>query len=119
MEFTLRLGSRKPRADLVIFDEGDEHKQDHAKVIIECKSQKVKSTDRKEGIGQLQSYMSACPNVQYGMWTNGVERFCYRRVEKNGKISFDEIPDIPGKGLSEDDVERPRFDLLNAASSDA
>ena len=119
VEFTLRLGSRKPRADLVIFDEGDEHTQDRAKVIIECKSQKVKSTDRKEGVGQLQSYMSACPNVQYGMWTNGVERFCYRRVEKNGSISFDEIPDIPGKGLSEDDVERPRFDQLKAASSDA
>lgn len=119
VEFVLRLGSRKPRADLVIFDEGEPHNQDRARVIIECKSQKVKSTDRKEGVGQLQSYMSACPNVVYGMWTNGVERFCYRRVDSNGKIAFEEIPDIPGKGRTEDDVERPRFDQLKAASSDA
>jgi len=47
VEFTLRLGSQKPRADLVIFDEGDDHKQDRARIIIECKSQKVKSSDRK------------------------------------------------------------------------
>lgn len=119
VEFTLRLGSRKPRADLVIFDEGDPHDQDRARVIIECKSQKIKSTDRKEGVGQLHSYMSACPNVAYGMWTNGVERFCYRRVDKNGKVAFEEIPDIPGKGRTEDEVERPRFDQLKAASSDA
>ena len=119
VEFTLRLGSKKPRADLVIFDEGDPHDQDRARVIIECKSQKIKSTDRKEGVGQLQSYMSACPNVAYGMWTNGVERFCYRRVDTDGKIAFEEIPDIPGKGRTEDEVERPRFDQLKAASSDA
>lgn len=119
VEFVLRLGSRKPRADLVIFDEGDPHDQDRARVIIECKSQKIKSTDRKEGVGQLQSYMSACPNVAYGMWTNGVERFCYRRVDTDGKIAFEEIPDIPGKGRTEDEVERPRFDQLKAASSDA
>ena len=119
VEFMLRLGSRKPRADLVIFDEGDPHDQDRARAIIECKSQKIKSTDRKDGVGQLQSYMAGCPNVVYGMWTNGIERFCYRRVDADGKVSFEEIPDIPGKGRTEDEVERPRFDQLKAASSDA
>ena len=48
-------------------------------MIIECKSQKIKSSDRKEGVGQLQSYMSACPNVAYGMWTNGDEQFCFAK----------------------------------------
>lgn len=119
VEFVLRLGSKKPRADLVIFGEGEVHEQELAWTIIECKSQKIKASDRNEGVMQLQSYMAACPNVAYGMWTNGVERFCYRRVETAGKINFDEIPDIPGKGRSEDDVERPRFDQLKAASSDA
>ena len=63
--------------------------------------------------------MAACPNVVYGMWTNGIERFCYRRVDNDGVVAFDEIPDIPGKGRSEDEVERPRFDQLKAALSDA
>ncbi len=119
VEFVLRLGSSKPRVDLVVFAEGDEHEQELARTIIECKSQKIKATDRKEGVLQLQSYMAACPNAAYGMWTNGVERFCYRRVESGGKIKFDEIPDIPAKGRTEEDVERPRFDQLKAASSDA
>jgi type I restriction enzyme M protein len=119
VEFTLRLGSGKPRADLVVFDTGDAHRQDRARIIVECKSQRIKSTDRKEGVGQLQSYMSACPNVAYGMWTNGLERYCFRRVEANGVVHFEEIPDIPSKGRTEDEVERPRFDQLKAASSDA
>lgn len=119
VEFTLRLGTSKPRADLVVFDDGDTHAQENARIIVECKSRKVKPSDKKDGVGQLQSYMAACPSALYGMWTNGLERFCYRRVEVKGKVRFDEIPDLPAKGRSEDEVERPRFDQLKAASSDA
>ena len=78
VEFTVRMGSRKPRADLVVFYPGKPHKQEEAYLIVECKAQSVKSSDRKEGVGQLQSYMTACLNSRYGMWTNGLERFCYR-----------------------------------------
>ena len=119
VEFGLRLGSRKPRADLVIFLSGEEHDQVNAYIVVECKEQKVKSSDRKEGVGQLQSYMSGCPNVQYGMWTNGLERFCYKKVQVAGKITYEEIPDLPTFGQSEDDAERPQFDQLKPASSDA
>ena len=119
VEFSIRLGSGRRRADLVIFDEGDPHLQERARAIIECKSQKIKSSDRQDGVGQLQSYMAACPNAAYGMWTNGVERYCYHRVEAKGKVRFEEIPDIPGKGRTKDDIEKPTFDQLKAASSDA
>jgi type I restriction enzyme M protein len=119
VEFTLRLGSRKPRADLVIFEAGENHEQANAMIIVECKEQRVKANDRKEGVGQLQSYMAACPNATYGMWTNGLERFCYRKVEAKGRIVFEDIPDIPSFGQSEDDAERPEFDQLKPASSDA
>jgi type I restriction enzyme M protein len=119
VEFTLRLGSRKPRADLVIFGAGEDHDQVSAHVIVECKEQRVKSSDRKEGVGQLQSYLAACPNAVYGMWTNGLERFCYRKVETRGKIVFEEIPDLPSYGQSGDEAERPAFDQLKPASSDA
>lgn len=67
VEFTLRLGSRRPRADLVVFGKDDALTQEQAYVIIECKNPTVKASDRKEGVGQLQSYMAACPNVSYGM----------------------------------------------------
>lgn len=119
VEFVLRLGSRKPRADLVIFDSESERGQASAIAIIECKEQRVKSSDRKEGVGQLHSYMAACPNVVYGMWTNGLERFCYRKVERQGKLVFEEIPDLPSFGQSDEEVDRPQFDQLRPASSDA
>lgn len=119
VEFTLRLGSRKPRADLVIFASGEDHDQSEAYVIVECKEKKIKANDKKEGVGQLQSYMAACPNAIYGMWTNGIERFCYRKIEARGKFRFEDIPDIPSFGSTGDEAERPEFEQLKPASSDA
>lgn len=119
VEFTLRVGSRKPRADLVIFALDAGHIQESAYIMVECKAQSVRSSDRKEGVGQLHSYLSASPNTQYGMWTNGLERFCYRKVVKGGQICYEEIPDLPSYGQTEEDAERPRFDQLKPASSDA
>jgi type I restriction enzyme M protein len=119
VEFTVRVGSKKPRADLVIFPPATEHVQEKALIIVECKSSAVKSSDKKDGVGQLQSYMAACPNVTYGMWTNGVERFCYRRIVKDGQVIVEDVPDIPEFGRGEEDVDRPRFDQLKAATSDA
>ncbi len=119
VEFVLRLGTRKPRADLVIFAQGADHLQETSYIIVECKAQTVKSNDRKEGVGQLQSYLSACPNTAYGMWTNGLERFCYRKVVKGGHIVYEEIPDLPSYGQTEDEAERPHFDQLKTATSDA
>lgn len=119
VEFTVRMGSRKPRADLAVFSAGLSHTQDHAQIIVECKAQTVKSSDRRDGIGQLQSYMTACPNVTYGVWTNSLERFCYRKVIRNDLVEYEEIPDIPGFGQTEAEAEQPRFDQLKPATSDA
>ena len=119
VEFVIRVGTHKPRADLVIFAPGTEHKQEHARFMMECKAPTVKAADRKDGVGQLQSYMAACPNVEYGMWTNGIERFCYRRIDKGGKVCIVEVPDLPEFGRGEEDLDRPRFDQLKPATSDA
>lgn len=119
VEFTLRVGTRKPRADLVVFPEGDGHKQENALILVECKAATVKAADRKEGVEQLQSYMAVCPNVLYGMWTNGVERFCYRRIDKKGKVTIEEVPDLPESGKELDAADRPSFDQLKPATSDA
>lgn len=119
VEFTVRVGSRKPRADLVIFPPTTDHTQEKALIIVECKASTVKAADKKDGVGQLQSYMAACPNVTYGMWTNGVERFCYRRVVKDGRVNIEDVPDLPEFGRGDEDGDRPRFDQLKPATSDA
>ena len=119
VEFTLRIGTRKPRADLVVFARETPHNQGNAQTIVECKAPTVKPSAKKDGVGQLQSYMAACPNVHYGMWTNGVERFCYRRIVRGGEVATDEVPDLPEFGRCEEEAERPRFQQLRPATSDA
>ncbi|MCB9865519.1 MAG: N-6 DNA methylase [Phycisphaerales bacterium] len=119
VEFTIRVGGSKPRTDLVIFPPTTDHTQQNAKLIVECKSAKVKAADKKDGVGQLQAYMASCPNVLYGMWTNGIERYCYRRVERKGNVDFEDVPDIPQFGREDEADDRPRFDQLKPATSDA
>lgn len=119
IEFSLQLGTRKPRADIVIFAEGMPHLQQHAQLIIECKAPNVKITDKDQGVGQLKSYLDACPNTVFGMWINGVDRACFRRVEKDGQRFWEDVPDLPEFGKQYDSDDRPRFDQLKPASSDA
>lgn len=119
VEFGLKFGSRKPRADLAIFEPGADHKQEAIHILVECKAQAVSPSDKKEGIDQLKSYMHGCPNVKFGMWTNSVERFCYRRVVSGGKVNIEDVPDLPEFGREGETEDRPRFDQLNPATSDA
>lgn len=119
VEFRVKLGSSSKRADLVIFPEGAGHKQETAWAIVECKSAKVSPNHKKEGVNQLKSYLAACVNAEFGMWTNGQARFCYRKVQKKTGHEFVEIPDIPAKGKSLEEIERPTFDALRPATSDA
>ena len=117
-EFRVKLGTASKRADLIIFPEDAPHKQEHAWAIIECKAPSVPPRHRTEGVDQLKSYMAGCVNGEFGMWTNGQERFCYRRVTENGTVQFVEISDIPEKGKTLDETERPSFVELRPATSD-
>lgn len=119
VEFVLHLGTRKPRADLVIFLPGTTHTQEHARIIVECKAPTVKVNDKDQGVGQLKSYLDACPNTAFGMWINGVDRVCLRRVEKDGNRFWEEVPDLPQYGKEDEADDRPHFDQLKPASSDA
>ena len=119
VEFRLKLGRASKRADLVIFPQDVSHKQENARIIIECKAQNVPPEDKKEGTEQLKSYMAACLNAEFGMWTNGQERFCYHKAAKDDTIQFLEIPDIPERGKTLDEVERPHFRELRPATSDS
>lgn len=119
VEFPIKVGVAKKRVDLAIFPEGEPHRADTIWAIIECKAADVPANDRTEGIGQLHSYLAACINAEFGMWTNGQERFCFRKTVVSGKYSFLEITDLPEKGRSLEDAERPTIESLKGATSDA
>ncbi len=111
VEFQIKVGSARKRVDIAIFIEGRDHKPENALLLIECKEEGVSSYDKKEGIGQLKSYMAACVNCRWGMWTNGAkERLCFRKDEVNGIFETNEVIDLPLKGdeLRENDAPTRR-----------
>jgi len=120
IEYTLQSGSSKPRADIVIWErEVAEQTQGNIKLIIECKKATVDARNAKDGIKQLQSYMSVCPNCEWGMWTNSIQKFVFRKtIDKSGNIIFLEYNDIPSADGNLDDVNRPTRKSLKNASDD-
>lgn len=116
IEYTLQVGSNKPRADIVIWEEGADQTQGTIKLIIECKKETVDARNAKDGIAQLKSYMSVCPNCEWGMWTNSVQKYVFRKaVDAAGNITFMEYNDIPAADGNLDEVNRPsRTSLKNA-----
>ena len=120
VEYTVQIGSGKKRADIVIFpDEETEKKQENIKIIIECKSEKIEANNAKDGVAQLKSYMSACPNAEWGMWTNSKEKFVFKKfTDDKGVIQFMDYNDIPSADGNIDDINRPKRSSLKNASDD-
>ena len=120
VEFQIKMGVAPKRVDIAIFLEGSLARQENIWAICECKASKIPPDHRTEGVEQLKSYMAASANAEYGMWTNGHERFCYRKTRKpSGEWDFGDIADIPAKGRPPEDAERPTLASLKAAESDA
>ncbi|RLG15924.1 hypothetical protein DRN63_04840 [Nanoarchaeota archaeon] len=97
VEFRIQIGRKKPRADLVIFYENSIHSKENVYIIVETKKPDIKPSDKDQGVDQLISYLYACPNAKYGLWV-GSERIVLEVVEKEGKKSVVQIPDIPPRG---------------------
>ncbi|UEM25433.1 N-6 DNA methylase (plasmid) [Skermanella mucosa] len=118
IEFTIVMGSAKKRVDIVIFKEGDQHTQENAWIFIECKRDSVEPSNNKDGVDQLKSYLSACPNAEWGMWTNGRHKEVYRKVNVGGKVIWEEPNDIPSADGDLAEINRPSRDKLKHATDD-
>lgn len=119
VEFRIKMGAGGKRVDLAIFEDGKPHLQENIVAIIECKRADIKQDDRSDGVGQLKSYMAACPNCRFGMWTNGSEeRICFSRTDEGGVVSFDEVVDIRVKGQKRSDSGAPERKMLRPATAD-
>ena len=120
IEYTLQMGSKKPRADIVIFNKDcAEQTQENIKIIIECKKEAVEARNAKEGVEQLKAYMSSCLNCEWGMWTNGRQKEVYRKVKnEKGQIEFVDYNDIPSADGNLEDINRPKRTTLKNAYDD-
>lgn len=119
IEYTLRIGSKKPRADIVIWDkDAVEKNQDTVKIIIECKKNSVQASSAKDGIDQLKSYMSVCPNCEWGMWTNSIQKFVYHKITDATGVTYEEYNDIPSAEENISEINRPTRKNLKHAVDD-
>ncbi|MCK4357241.1 MAG: N-6 DNA methylase [Candidatus Cloacimonetes bacterium] len=81
-------GGKEFPVDIAVFS-SEEHNFDNEYIIVECKKK-----NRKDGRRQLQDYLRFS-KAYLGVWFNGEERLFLRKVEKEGKVLFEEIPNIP------------------------
>ncbi|MCL1901851.1 MAG: type I restriction enzyme HsdR N-terminal domain-containing protein, partial [Firmicutes bacterium] len=85
--------------DIAIFQD-DKKQEDSVYIIVECKKK-----NRKDGRTQLQDYLRFS-KASFGVWFNGEERLFLRKIESNGRIDFEEIPNIPQYGQRIEDIGR-------------
>jgi type I restriction enzyme M protein len=118
VEYPIKQGSKTVRVDLAIFREGDQHNQENIWIVIECKKDSVTPSASKDGVEQLRSYMAACDNSEWGMWTNGKKKTVLRRIRTEEGIEYEEPNDIPFKDGDIEEVDRPTRDVLKNAVGD-
>lgn len=118
VEYRIKQGSKTVRADLAIFREGNQHNQENVWIIIECKRDSISPSANKDGVEQLRSYMAACDNSEWGMWTNGKKKTVLRRLRTDEGIEYEEPNDIPSKDGDVEEVDRPTRDSLKNAVGD-
>lgn len=87
--------------DIAVFP-NDKKQEDEIYIIVECKKK-----NRKDGKTQLQDYLRFS-KAFLGVWFNGDERLFLRKVEKDGRIEFEEIPNIPRYGQRVEDIGKFR-----------
>jgi type I restriction enzyme M protein len=74
--------------DIAVFSNAKKQ-EDDIYLIVECKKR-----TRKDGKTQLQDYLRFS-KAFLGVWFNGEERLFLRKIEKGGRVEFEEIPNIP------------------------
>lgn len=90
-------GGKDFPVDIAIFT-SENHTFDNEYIIVECKKK-----NRKDGKKQLEDYLHFS-KAYLGVWFNGEERLFLRKVEGEGKIYFEEIPNIPQFGQRVEDI---------------
>ena len=84
---------------------------DALSIIVECKKK-----DRKDGRSQLEDYLRFS-KASLGVWFNGLDYIFIKKIEKSGKVLFEEIPNIPLFGQRIEDVGQfKRKDLKPATN---
>ncbi len=105
LEFRVKMGRRANKADIAIFKQDAEKKQENVFIVVEAKREDISKKEARDGMEQLKSYMAACSSCRYGLWVSR-ERIGF---EKSPDGAIEEgLADIPSRG----DLE-PKVPILS------
>jgi len=84
--------------DIAVF-KTDSKTEDSLFMVVECKSK-----ERRKGEAQLRLYMDMSP-AEVGVWFNGEDHLYLRKlVHKDGRRTYQELPNIPRRGQRIEDI---------------
>ena len=101
--------SKKQKVELVVFEKGKPHEQEHVIRICIVQDDKVKETDKKKGLAAtLENAMGAVESCEFGLWANGSSyHFLQKEDDALGyDYKFVDLSDFPGEGETLDDLDR-------------
>lgn len=93
-EFPIQIGSTQKRADIVVFY-GSQRTQDNIFLIAEVKRPTTSQAKIRNAFYQLQSYVSACLNCQYGVLVIGETYTVFKIDNQQGIREFIPVSDLP------------------------
>ena len=104
-DFKLKVDGRNKKVDIAIFEAGAEHTGENLRRVVVCdkepnhsKKGAYKMRDHKQAekeFGLLHGAMAEADNCAYGLWTNGLEFFFFRREKTRFDVKFEPIGDWP------------------------
>ncbi len=112
---------QRTRISIAVFPE-NVLKDDPALIMRACIVQdaKVRASDPKRGVMQLEETLGALSNCRYGMWTNGSEQVYKQKLTGGGRIQpeYVDLYDLPGYGEEARDLDDPERAAVRIATGD-
>lgn len=107
------------KVGLAIYKKGKEHIQDNIARICIVQGDKVKETDRKNGVTASLENAMASTEVEFGLWTNG-SAYHFLHLESDAlNDKYVDIADFPGEGETLEDLDRNDRTLMRNPAGDS
>jgi len=103
--YGINVEGKRKKVDIAIFEAGQAHVEENLRRVVVCRPEPsqgkkgvTKIRDYKQAdadLEDLKGFMIAVEGCEWGLWTNGLERFFVRKHKKRFETLFDPYGDWP------------------------
>ncbi|HEX9048503.1 MAG TPA: type I restriction enzyme HsdR N-terminal domain-containing protein, partial [Verrucomicrobiae bacterium] len=104
-DFAVKVEGKRKKADIAIFEVAKEHTIENLRRVVVCRPEpnlgrrsvtKIRDFDQADkDLEELKGIMLAAPGCDWGLWTNGLERFFLRKDKRRFETRFEPNGDWP------------------------